>query len=831
MKTPYIKILILILCSAIPILSQELYINELVANNTTFHDNYGETDDWLELFNASSESINLSGYYLSDELDNLAKWQITTDIIIESGEFALFWLDNDIEQGHNHASFKLNKSGETVFLSKEIAGELTIVSALAFPSLPEDISYGRKEDGEATLVSFGQATPASSNNNTLLFSDNTVLFSLPSGAYPLGTTISLSSTNDDSVLYYTTDGTRPDAASSVYNNSILLDSFLYLRVVAYSNNQRVSNIFDAFYFLEGLHDLPIVHLGIEPVNFTGEDWGIHVRGNNGIPGSCDNNGANWHQDWKRNLKFLWLENNEVLEEKATVKIGGACSRNIVMKTLVVDFEEEEGIDFPFFQISDVGKYYELKLRGSGHDFTQTHLRDGALQVALAGKTAIDLMAYRPVVVYINGAYFGVYNAREVMNKDYINTHYGLEPDAFDMIKLPFHETQREIKSGDELAFQELVSFVENNDMADSVHFQVFEEMVDLENMTDYFIAEMFVANFDWPINNMTMWRERKDDGKWRWMLYDLDASSNFGLWSESNPYTNSWEHALKITEAAPEGTTFLAKVLRNESYRAEFLQRLCSFGQLVLSEERVNIITDSLTTILATEMPQHLDFWSGRPDSWGAGTPIGGSLEIWEEKLAWFKDFFRVRFRTFSEILIFRADLVAKFDLKLNFDEDLGGKLVLHQNQTAVPYNYQGEYFKLLPLYLTAIPDEGYEFVYWAETGNRARKLTIKSNENVELTPVFRKKVILGAAEGLELAVFPNPAFRYIDIVYGAEKESRGRLRLVNALGQEIRNEATEISLDLQKKQWSVLDLPRGVYFLIFEDQEKITTKRFVVDQ
>ncbi len=81
------------------------------------------------------------------------------------------------------------------------------------------------------------------------------------------------------------------------------------------------------------------------------------------------------------------------------------------------------------------------------------------------------------------------------------------------------------------------------------------------------------------------------------MLYDLDASSNFGEWSESNPYYNSWKHALRPTDAEPEGTTFIADVLKNEAYRAEFLQRLCSFAQLVLSEERVNHVTDSITTL------------------------------------------------------------------------------------------------------------------------------------------------------------------------------------------------------------------------------------------
>lgn len=506
MKTPKFLLLNLILLCVLPAFAQELYINETVARNTIFYDNYGETDDWLELYNASAEAINLNAYYLSDDANDLAKWQIETDIIIPSEGFSLFWLDDDISQGANHASFKLSQEGETLFLSKEIAGELTIISALAASALSEDVSYGRKENGGSALTTFWEPTPLATNNTAGHLSEDTVLFSLASGDYPAGTPISLSSIDNSTELYYTTDGTRPNATNNIYNGFISLENSLYLRVIAASDNQEFSRLFDAFYVMEDLHDLPVIHLGINTQSFIGEDWGIYVRGNNGVPGSCDGTGANWHRDWERDLRFLYLENEGNVSAQAELKIGGACSRNIVMKSLIIDFKEEEVLDYSFFPNSNISKYHKLKLRGSGHDFTKTHLRDGALQESLQGQTEIDLMAYRPVVVYVNGEYYGVYNVREVMDKNYIITHYDLEEDEFDMIKLPFHDLEMEVKAGDDIAFQDLINFVENNDLKDSTNFQIFTEMVDVENMTDYFIAEMFVANFDWPTNNMTMWR-------------------------------------------------------------------------------------------------------------------------------------------------------------------------------------------------------------------------------------------------------------------------------------------------------------------------------------
>lgn len=231
-------------------------------------------------------------------------------------------------------------------------------------------------------------------------------------------------------------------------------------------------------------------------------------------------------------------------------------------------------------------------------------------------------------------------------------------------------------------------------------------------------------------------------------------------------------------------------------------------------------------------MPQHIEFWSGRPDSWGGRhTSVGGTVEAWEGKLAWFKDFFRVRFSTFSNILIFRANLAGQFDLTLHFDEDSGGKVVLHQNETSVPYNYNGQYFKLLALHIKAIPDSGYEFVYWAETGNRNEELIIKSDKNIELKPVFRKKRLVNVEEGIELNIFPNPAFRQLTIEYFADEDRTATLKLINELGQEIWKEEIEISTELQKTEWNVLHLARGTYFVILENEGEIITKRIVLDR
>ena len=72
-------------------------------------DEHGETDDWIELYNGSDFDVNLQGLYLSDDPDELSKWQIEEPLTIPAKGFVLIWLDNQPDQGNNHASFKIEK--------------------------------------------------------------------------------------------------------------------------------------------------------------------------------------------------------------------------------------------------------------------------------------------------------------------------------------------------------------------------------------------------------------------------------------------------------------------------------------------------------------------------------------------------------------------------------------------------------------------------------------------------------------------------------------------------------------------------------------------------
>jgi hypothetical protein len=154
-------------------LISQLKINELLAsNNTTNMDEANEFDDWVELYNPSDQALNLSGLYLTDDLENLTQWQFTdTAIVISAGGHLLIWCDENQEQGSLHTNFKLNSTGETLVLT-DMDGT-TIIDQVSFDFQTTDLSYGRISDGGNEWV-FLVPTPGYSNSGLSILVNNPV---------------------------------------------------------------------------------------------------------------------------------------------------------------------------------------------------------------------------------------------------------------------------------------------------------------------------------------------------------------------------------------------------------------------------------------------------------------------------------------------------------------------------------------------------------------------------------------------------------------------------------------------------------------------------------
>ena len=146
-----------------------IYINEWMANNQSMVPDPadGDFDDWFELYNASAESIDLSGYTLTDDLSNPSKFVIPAGIHIAGGGFLMVWADDESSQTSRglglHVNFKLSGNGESIGL---FTPDGTLVDSVSFGAQSDNQSQGRWPDGQGEEL-FTQSSPTPGTGNDL----------------------------------------------------------------------------------------------------------------------------------------------------------------------------------------------------------------------------------------------------------------------------------------------------------------------------------------------------------------------------------------------------------------------------------------------------------------------------------------------------------------------------------------------------------------------------------------------------------------------------------------------------------------------------------------
>ena len=182
--------------------------------------------------------------------------------------------------------------------------------------------------------------------------------------------------------------------------------------------------------------------------------------------------------------------------------------------------ELQNLIIVFFPDLELEDFQSLVLRNSGNDWNFTMLRDGFM-TSIFHDVDLDVQSYRPMLVYLNGEFWGLHNLREKVNEHFIAGHHPVDPDEIDLIEV---QTANEGSIDD---YDELLDYVTQSDMTDPIVFDSLSKWIDIDNHIDYNIAQIFIDNRDWPGNNIKYWRPQQNDGLWRWILYDTDFG--FGI--------------------------------------------------------------------------------------------------------------------------------------------------------------------------------------------------------------------------------------------------------------------------------------------------------------
>lgn len=379
------------------------------------------------------------------------------------------------------------------------------------------------------------------------------------------------------------------------------------------------------------HKLPVISIKADSISLFDDSLGIYVKG----IGSAQNwQGikANYFSGKKIKMDFDYFVNGKlVMQQKGKMKVSGGGSRKQPQKSF--NIKANESFDYPFFKNLPFKNYKNLRLRVSGQDWRETHLRD-ALMHNLVISTNIDIQAYQPAVMYLNGKYWGIYNIREKFNKNYIFQHHNVE-------KIDALEQNSKIIYGDDQAYNELLDFIRNKNLNDDKNWEWIEKNVDINNFIDYYSAQIYFANTDWPGNNIKYWKS--STGKWRWFLHDTDMGFAFApMWEhpggiEHNTLKFALNDSISKNHNKPWSTLLFRKFLENDQFKKDFVKKFYLHLNTIFKTERVLVVIDSLASNVASEMPKHIDRWKKEADYFLQ------SIDDWERELEILRDFARKR--------------------------------------------------------------------------------------------------------------------------------------------------------------------------------------------
>ena len=257
-----ILLLSLTLCFFNTLYSQ-VVINEFsAANLESTTDNFGEFEDWIELYNTSNTYVDLSGYHLSDKVDNPEKWTFPAGVGIAANDHLLIWAsDRDVVIGSNiHTNFKITqtRNNEDIIFS-DPSGNIIDSHPINIPNQLGD-SRARVTDGSDTWGVDLSPTPGYSNSSvTNEYAAKPSILPL-AGFYTDEVEVSIQNFQPNATIYYTTDGGEPDQGSNVYTGPFTITSTTVVKAIAYSNDSSIPKSFTDYhtFFINEEHSIPVV---------------------------------------------------------------------------------------------------------------------------------------------------------------------------------------------------------------------------------------------------------------------------------------------------------------------------------------------------------------------------------------------------------------------------------------------------------------------------------------------------------------------------------------------------------------------------------------------
>lgn len=714
--------------------TNRLHINEvMVANVDRFLDSSWNYGSWVEIYNSSNGDINLKRYFINTSDTKLDKIRIGYDLVIPAHGHGVLWFEHRYWKAPNQIDAKLDNDGGYITLFSPGGN---VLDRVEYPPSMSRCSWARCSDGADDWTYTSHPTPAATNGNLtetmwrwpapVVDTDSrffsailSVQVEIPEGA----------------TLRYTTDGSTPSrtngetsetgffrmTASRVYRFMLTGDGFLDSPVITRSYIRKQKSI-----------NMPIVSIVTDPAHLYDDKIGFFVQGTNGRAGKGAEEPCNWNMDWDRpaNIELITQDNVCRINQEVWMSRCGGHSKGITPMSFKVraskDFDGQNTLDYAFFSDKPYLRHKALQFRNGGNDFN-CRIYDAALQsLVRTSGIDIDLQNYQPVAHYINGRFMGTINMREPNNKHNVYANHGWNDNEIDMFEIDCDSGYVQM-CGTRDAWEELLE-LSANASNESVYARILE-VIDVDEFLNYMAVEFYLGNMDWPQNNCKAWRPRVEGGKFRFVLYDLDLTSD-----TDDPFAHFNAvafHTFCQLYDVPGISCFTKEVelvrlwnnlCQNRDFALRFADVFCLVGGSVFEPSRCStLITKYASTV---ENVQTME--SGYPGRNASPWPTAQSLIT---MLGGRQD------KVFPTVQTFLSHaLSGKTMRKVSFSTNIPQACLLMNGKQVPLGKFSGNLF--LPATLEATAPEGYRFLGWrdVQTGG-----ILSENRVLELTRSFRK--------------------------------------------------------------------------------------------
>jgi hypothetical protein len=719
-----------------------------------------------------------------------------------------------------HTNFKISESGETVFL---YSPEQTLLSSLFVNCNNLDNSIGSYPDSAPSVFLFETPTPSATNNTSSIYSGYLLppTISTASGFYNSPINVYISNPNlGPSSIHYSLDGNDPTTNSPLYDGTpVYIYDSKVLKVRIFANEVLPSPTIVSSYFFGVNHSTPVISVVTDNTNLYGET------------GIFDN----WMDDWERAAYVEYFDSTQqlIFSQNTGMQVDGGWGGSRYYPQHSFRLELDDGvlgagpIEYTLIpNRPNRTKYGKFYLRNGSNQFLIFPYKDACQVEAMAGETNAYHSAWRPVSVYINGSYFGLYELREKFDTEYFETMEGADPDSTDILSLSawYGGALRAVAGNVDSFFVSYAAFNELN-TNDTAYWDLADHYFDLTWYTDYIIGESWMGNNDWPWNNIKIYRSDKTDFRWRFCIIDLELSMAPNGWTDC--YFDHIQFMLSQSTGIPYINIWL-KSMQNERYRNYFINRFADIMNTSYKTDRILAIENNFYNQTVSEMPNEYARW-GDPNN------IEQQMIDFNNNHLTFQNQLSLRTEQVRNHIESNFSLPNQVDLTLNVYPEGAGKIHI-STITPETYPWQGVYFNGVPVKIEAIAAEGYIFINWGNNGIITDTLnpvfldtlnaeTINFDAYFDYFTTAAKTVTQGVSN---FSFFPNPALNKLYLINNTDHSpSNITFHIMDLSGKII----TEGNLSNVNKE-SIIDiksLPASLYLMqLFDSNGSVELMRFV---